>query len=256
MIRLDIPPPRTDDGEKYAFVEYRNPEDCERALELDGKNLPYALKDGLVVQLARSDPYSMRRGGFRGRGGYRGGYGGGYPPRGGYAGGYGGGYGGGPGYPPRGGYGYAPRGGYGYAPRGGYGYAPRGGYNGYNGGGYGGRGGRGGYGEGSPYGGSDREYRSHRGGPMRDQGGYDSRSERMEGGDIHDGPINEGGNRQHDSGIRGSDEGNSHHNNNDSNNNSGGENKPHHREERRYSRSPSRSPRRDRSRSPERYDNY
>ena len=80
-------------------------------MELDGKTLPYSIKDGLVVQVARSDPYRVRqqfsgpRGGYRdggygGRGGYRdGGYGGrggyrdgGYGGRGGYGGGRGGGY--------------------------------------------------------------------------------------------------------------------------------------------------------------------
>lgn len=100
-------------------MEYKNAEDCEKALELNGKQLPYSLKDGLVVQLARSDPYSTRRGGFRGRGG---------------------------------GYGYSSRGGYGYAPRGSYGYAPRGGYYSSSRGSYGrGRGSYSGYGYSSGY---------------------------------------------------------------------------------------------------------
>lgn len=124
-------------------MEYKSPEDCEKALELDGKQMPYSMKDGLVVQLARSDPYSARRG-DRGRDYGRGGYGRGYG-RGGYGARTGGGYGARGGY---GGYGgpYPPpprsRGGYGYPS---YGYE-RGGYGGY-GGAYGARGGRdGGYG--------------------------------------------------------------------------------------------------------------
>ncbi|ODV67227.1 hypothetical protein HYPBUDRAFT_11819 [Hyphopichia burtonii NRRL Y-1933] len=229
LVRLDIPPPRTDDGEKYAFVEYKNAEDCEKALELDGKQLPYALKDGLVVQQARSDPFSVRRGGFRGRGGYgyapRGGYG--YAPRGGY-GGYGppprrGGYGSYGPPPPRGGYGYggyggyAPRGGYGYAPRGDYGYAPRGDY------------GRGGYASRG-----DREYRSGRGAHLREPT-YDNRA----GNDRYS---------REDSSSRGP---------NEESNGADDRDRPEAGDgfaRGRYSRSPSRSPvRRDRSRSPERY---
>ncbi|CAN3373656.1 hypothetical protein DIURU_005461 [Diutina rugosa] len=111
LIRLDIPPPRTDDGEKYAFVEYREVEAAEQALEMHGRQLPYAKEGGLMVQMARSDPYTRTRR-SRGRRRDRRGppdYGRGYDPR---------------------GYGYpdeplAPEA---YGPRG-YGYAPRGGYN-------------------------------------------------------------------------------------------------------------------------------
>ncbi|GBL47869.1 hypothetical_protein [Candidozyma auris] len=164
LVRLDIPPPRTDDGEKYAFVEYKNEEDCEKALELDGKSLPYAKPGGLVVQVARSDPYNPRRGRGGPRGGFRGGRG--YPRGGGYG---RGGYGAPPysaPYPPprgvRGGYGY----GYGYE-RGGYGYPgphpyppPRGGRGDpYYGGGYG-------YGR-EPYGYRDRGYNDR--GPPPDE---------------------------------------------------------------------------------------
>ncbi|RCK54473.1 Pre-mRNA-splicing factor srp1 [Candida viswanathii] len=145
LVRLDIPPPRSDDGQKYAFVEYKDAESCERALELDGQTLPYSIKDGLVVQVARSDPYRVRQhyggggggrgyggGGYRdgGRGygyrdgGYRdGGYrDGGYRDRGRY-GGRRGGYGGYGGYRDdrRGGYRDDRRGGYGDDRRGGYG---------------------------------------------------------------------------------------------------------------------------------------
>ncbi|RLV91484.1 hypothetical protein JA1_003858 [Spathaspora sp. JA1] len=228
LVRLDIPPPRTDDGQKYAFVEYKDAESCEKALELDGKTLPYSIKDGLVVQIARSDPYNTRpRGGFRGgRGGF--GYSGG-APRGGYRGGYDRGYGSG-GYggdddryshrgPPRGGFrgdnGY--RGGYGgyHGEDRGYGSGPsgRGGYGGYRGDDRSYRGGRGGYG-------GDREFRSR--GPTYDNRGDRYREEREARGDDRRG--SEGGRGGDDYG-RG-----------------------------KYSRSPSRSPpRRERSRSPERY---
>ncbi|PVH13550.1 uncharacterized protein CXQ87_001656 [Candidozyma duobushaemuli] len=135
---------KTDDGEKYAFVEYKTEEDCEKALELDGKPLPYAKQDGLVVQMARSDPYSARRGSFRGSRGFRGGRGGGY--------GYGYGY-------ERGGYGYpAP---HPYPP-------PRGGrdpyYDGY------------GYGR-EPYGYRDRRYD----GPGDERDSYRDRADRYVG---------------------------------------------------------------------------
>ncbi|PVH22036.1 hypothetical protein CXQ85_004705 [Candidozyma haemuli] len=181
LVRLDIPPPRTDDGEKYAFVEYKNEEDCEKALELDGKPLPYAKQDGLVVQMARSDPFSARRGSFRGgpRGAFRGrGYGRGGYGRGGYA---------APPYaapypPPRGG-----RGGYGYGygyERGGYGYPgphpyppPRGGRDPYYGDGYG-------YGR-EPYGYRDRRY-DDRGPPGDERDSYRDRPDRYVG-DRRDG---------------------------------------------------------------------
>ncbi|KAK6465002.1 hypothetical protein DFJ63DRAFT_316152 [Scheffersomyces coipomensis] len=156
LVRLDIPPPRTDDGEKYAFVEYKDYESMEKALDLDGKTLPYSLKDGLVVQIARSDPYAVRapRGAFRG----------GYAPRGGY---------GDRGYAPRGGYGYAPRGG-----RGGY-EGGRGGYGDYRGGRGGYEGGRGGYsGSRGGYG----DYRGGRGG-YRDDRGRDGDDRSREGED-------------------------------------------------------------------------
>ncbi|RKP32974.1 hypothetical protein METBISCDRAFT_25170 [Metschnikowia bicuspidata] len=51
LVRLDIPPTR-EDGQKYAFVEYKNPEDCEKALELDGKAI-HCKEGGLTVQMAR-----------------------------------------------------------------------------------------------------------------------------------------------------------------------------------------------------------
>lgn len=113
LIRLDIPPPRTDDGEKYAFVEYREVEAAERALEMHGKQLPYAKENGLMVQMARTDPFSRTRK-SRGRR-YRerrgpADYGRRYDPR---------------------GYGYPEDDGptpEAYGPRG-YGYAPRSGYN-------------------------------------------------------------------------------------------------------------------------------
>ncbi|KAG7662271.1 uncharacterized protein J8A68_004165 [[Candida] subhashii] len=224
LVRLDIPPPRTDDGEKYAFVEYKDAESCEKALELDGKTLPYSLKDGLVVQVARSDPYSVRtRGGFRGRGGY------GYAPRGGaYSSAPRGGYGSyGPPRGGRGGYG-GYRGDYGSGSRGGYGgYRGDYGYGGGRGGGYGGYRGDGGYrgGRGGSYGSDRGEYRSSRG-PT-----YDNRADRYrddrEGGERRGGEQREGGDR----GSRDGDYGRG-----------------------KYSRSPSRSPpRRERSRSPERY---
>ena len=77
MVRLDIPPPRTDDGEKFAFVEYKEMEDCARALEeLNGKTLPFSEGRLLTVQLARSDPYATRSRGAprsRSRRGRRGG---------------------------------------------------------------------------------------------------------------------------------------------------------------------------------------
>ncbi|SGZ57228.1 CIC11C00000004223 [Sungouiella intermedia] len=186
LVRLDIPPPRTDDGEKYAFVEYKNPEDCEKALELDGKQLPYAMKDGLVVQLARSDPYSARRGYRNGpryrRGGY-GGRGGGAAPGYGY---------GGPYPPPRG------RGGYGYP---GYGYER----GGYGGGGYGGaypaRPGRepyyGGYG--GPYGREAYGYRGYddyRAGPDDRDPGYDPRDR------YHNTGRRDGSDRNYENGGR------------------------------------------------------
>ncbi|KAF8002392.1 hypothetical protein HF325_003357 [Metschnikowia pulcherrima] len=145
LVRLDIPPPRSEEGQKFAFVEFKNAEDSEKALELDGKTFSYTIGEGLTVQVARSDPFSNRRG-FRGGFGGRGGYGG----RGGFRGR--GGYGYPSPYPParggRGGYGYQS---YGYE-RGGYGggypsYPPRGGREG----GYGGRD----YGRDSGYGGRD-----------------------------------------------------------------------------------------------------
>lgn len=121
------------------------------------------MKDGLVVQLARSDPYSSRR---APRGSYRGGYRRGYGARGG-----GPGYGyGGPYPPPRG------RGGYGYP---GYGYE-RGGYGGGYGGPYPSRLGRepyyGGYG--GPYGREAYGYRGYddyRAAPDDRDPGYDHR---------------------------------------------------------------------------------
>lgn len=153
-MRLDIPPPRTDDGQKYAFVEYKNPEDCEKALELDGKALPFAIKEGLTVQVARSDPFLRRT---RGRPPYRGGF-----ERGGRGDGYGG-RNGSYGYPAPGGYGSRGRGpyGYGYEPRGGYlhGYAPYGGRSGGRDHGYG------------PYGAPPGGYM---GGPMPYPRDYDS----------------------------------------------------------------------------------
>lgn len=60
LIRLDIPPPRTDDGQKYAFVEYKEDEAAERALEMHGMDLPYSKEGGLNVQMARSDPNLAR----------------------------------------------------------------------------------------------------------------------------------------------------------------------------------------------------
>lgn len=155
MVRLDIPPPRTDDGQKYAFVEYKNPEDCEKALELDGKPLPFAIKEGLTVQMARLDPFLRRNRPRSYRGGYDrdGGYGylsGGYGSRSGYGSRYG----------SRGGYGYD------YEARGGGGsYGPDSYLHGY--GPY--RGGREhGYG---PYGAPPGRYMS---GPMPYPRDYDS----------------------------------------------------------------------------------
>ncbi|KAM9887382.1 hypothetical protein OXX79_013680, partial [Metschnikowia pulcherrima] len=75
LVRLDIPPPRSEEGQKFAFVEFKNAEDSEKALELDGKTFSYTIGEGLTVQVARSDPFSNRRG-FRGGFGGRGGYGG------------------------------------------------------------------------------------------------------------------------------------------------------------------------------------
>ncbi|EDK44345.1 hypothetical protein LELG_02524 [Lodderomyces elongisporus NRRL YB-4239] len=241
LVRLDIPPPRTTDGEKFAFVEFKDAESCERALDLDGKQTSWTNGNGLVVQVARSDPFSRsersssssygRGGGYRGGrgparyGGYRDdGYGrggddgysrGGYPPRG--------------DYPPRGGYGR--RGyddGYSSGGRGGYGGYSRGGYGGYDDGyrgrdgGYSSRsrvGGGGGYGD---YRGSGRSSSSNGGGSGAG-GSFDSGRERERDREYRGGDINE---RE-----RGEERGG------------------------RYSRSPSRSPvRRERSRSPERYE--
>lgn len=152
LVRLDIPPPR-EDGQKYAFVEYKNPEDCEKALELDGKTLEFSNKEGLTVQMARLDPNLRRNRNRQYRGGYERG-----PPY-----GYGGGYGYGPG--PRGGRG----GGYGYSY--GYDHGPGGygpdpylhGYPPYSNYGRGGRGGR------------DRDSRDRDGRDGRDRDSRDGR---------------------------------------------------------------------------------
>ncbi|CAK9439626.1 uncharacterized protein LODBEIA_P37260 [Lodderomyces beijingensis] len=236
LVRLDIPPPRTTDGEKYAFVEFKDAESCERALDLDGKQTSWTVTSGLVVQVARSDPYSVRssfgpRGGFRGgRGGY-----GGYDRDGGYG---------------RDGYGRGP-------PRGGYsrgGYGNRGYDDGYSGGGRGGYGGysRGGYSRGGGYGGYDDGYGRREGGyPPRggDRGGY---GDYRGSGRSYDGSSFEGGrsrDRDGDREYRGRD-GAGRERERDNGYDRG------HTSDRggRYSRSPSRSPvRRDRSRSPDRF---
>ncbi|CAH2353592.1 hypothetical protein CLIB1423_11S03224 [[Candida] railenensis] len=220
LVRLDIPPPRTDDGEKFAFVEYKDYEDSQKALELNGKTLPFSIGSGLTVQEARSDPYSTRggrgsRGGFRGRGSSRG-------PRG-----------------SRGGYGYG--GGYGrdYDPRDDYGPPPPRDY----------RGGRGGY-----RGGYEDSY--DRGYDNRDRGydrGYDRDRDYERGGyDVRDrGYPPRGSEKDYRSGGE-----RSYRDDRDRptpEESSGGDSKDYGRG--RYSRSPSRSPvgGRDRSRSPERY---
>ena len=64
---------------------------------MDGKTFPYSIKDGLVVQVARSDPYRVRQqyqGGSRGYGYRDGGRGYGYRDGGYRDGGRGGRYGG------------------------------------------------------------------------------------------------------------------------------------------------------------------
>ncbi|OBA19800.1 hypothetical protein METBIDRAFT_79157 [Metschnikowia bicuspidata var. bicuspidata NRRL YB-4993] len=273
LVRLDIPPPRSVDGEKFAFVEYKNSEDCEKALEIDGKSFPYALKDGLTVQLARSDPISSRRG-FRGGLGGRGGYSGrgaGYMGRGGR-----GGYGyPSPYAPPRGG-----RGGYGYQnygyERGGYGsggygggypsYPSRGGHDASYGSrepGYGGR--EPGYGGGDPaYGGRDASYGSAYPGyggyapaPYRDSYGYRGYDDyRAPGADdrdygylsrdkYHNPDRRRGADRNYDSSDRHALEGT--HDSRDSDTRAFPSNEPEEYGRGRYSRS--NSPKRDKSRS-------
>ncbi|KAI3403229.1 hypothetical protein KGF56_003964 [Candida oxycetoniae] len=151
-----------DSGDTVCNMEFQSGDELEKAIPLLDKA---EYNDITISAEEDTSPYvpPPRRGGFRGRGGYDGGFRGGrggYGDRGGFRGGRGGGYG----------YGGGRGGGYGYGDRDGFrggrggGFGDRGGFRGGRGGGYGDRGGfrggRGGY------------ERSGRGG-YGDRGGYE-----------------------------------------------------------------------------------
>lgn len=58
LIRLDMPPPRRSGASRYAFVEYKEEADCEKALELNDTASDFA--ENLTVQIARLEQAPKR----------------------------------------------------------------------------------------------------------------------------------------------------------------------------------------------------